>query len=147
MPGPPGGGAGQSGAPRRPAMPSRRRGRVLLPTVLIVAGILIAFSIFTGFYTDLLWYQSVDYTGVFTTTIRSKALLFFTFGILFAVAVAVNVVVAYRKRPTYQAMIPGQAELDRYRTALDPYRRLVLIAVSVLLGLIAGSSASGAWRT
>jgi len=128
-------------------MPRRRRGRALLPTLIIVGGLIIAFSIFTSFYTDLLWYQSVDYTGVFTTTLRAKALLFFVFGILFALAVGVNFVVAYRKRPTYQALIPGQAELDRYRTALDPYRRVVVIAICVLLGLIAGSSASGAWRT
>jgi uncharacterized protein len=128
-------------------MPSRRRGRALLPTLLIVVGLIIAFSIFTGFYTDLLWYQSVDYTRVFTTTLRAKALLFFVFGILFAGAVGVNFVVAYRTRPTYQALIPGQAELDRYRTAIDPYRRVVLLAICVLLGLIAGSSASGSWRT
>jgi uncharacterized protein len=128
-------------------MPGRRRGRALLPTILIVVGLIIAFSIFTGFYTSLLWYQSVDYTKVFTTTLRSKALLFFVFGILFAGAVGVNFVVAYRTRPTYQALIPGQAELDRYRTAIDPYRRVVVLAICVLLGLIAGSSASGSWRT
>src|SRR5664279_3934918 len=128
-------------------MPGRRRGRALLPTLLIVVGLIIAFSIFTGFYTDLLWYQSVHYTKVFTTTLRAKSLLFFVFGILFAGAVTVNFVVAYRTRPTYQALIPGQAELDRYRTALDPYRRLVVIAIGVLLGLIAGSSAAGSWRT
>jgi uncharacterized membrane protein (UPF0182 family) len=143
MPDAPGG----AGGPRRPVMPPRRRGRVLLPTLLIVGGLLIAFSIFTGFYTDLLWYQSVDYTNVFTTTLRAKSLLFFLFGILFATAVAANFVVAYRTRPTYQALIPGQAELDRYRTAIDPYRRLVVVAVCVLLGLIAGSTASGSWRT
>ena len=84
MPGPPEGGAG---APRRPVMPRRRRGRALLPTLIIVGGLIIAFSIFTSFYTDLLWYQSVDYTDVFTTTLRAKALLFFVFGILFALAV------------------------------------------------------------
>jgi uncharacterized membrane protein (UPF0182 family) len=128
-------------------MTRRRRGRALLPTLLIVGGLIIAFSIFVSFYTDLLWYQSVDYTKVFTTTLRAKALLFFVFGIVFAVAVGANFVIAYRKRPTYQALIPGQAELDRYRTAIDPYRRLVVIAICVLLGLIAGSSASGSWRT
>jgi uncharacterized protein len=128
-------------------MPGRRRGRALLPTLLIVVGLIIAFSIFTGFYTDLLWYQSVHYTKVFTTTLRAKSLLFFVFGILFAGAVGVNFVVAYRTRPTYQALIPGQAELDRYRTAIDPYRRVVVLAICVLLGLIAGSSAAGSWRT
>jgi uncharacterized protein len=128
-------------------MNRRRRGRALLPTLLIVGGLIIAFSIFVSFYTDLLWYQSVDYTKVFTTTLRAKSLLFFVFGILFAVAVGVNFVIAYRKRPTYQALIPGQAELDRYRTAIDPYRRLVVLAICLLLCLIAGSSASGSWRT
>ncbi|MDQ1627203.1 MAG: uncharacterized protein QOI54_947 [Actinomycetota bacterium] len=143
----PGGPPGAAGAPRRPVMPPRRRGRALLPTLLILGALLIGFSIFTGFYTDLLWYQSVDYASVFTRTLRAKSLLFFLFGIVFAVAVSANFVIAYRNRPTYQALIPGQAELDRYRTALEPYKRLVVIAIAVLLGLIAGSSASGQWRT
>jgi uncharacterized membrane protein (UPF0182 family) len=147
MPGGPPGAGSAGGAPRRPVVSSRRRGRALLPTLLILGALLIAFSIFTGFYTDLLWYQSVGYTKVFTGTLRAKSLLFFLFGILFAGAVSANFVIAYRTRPTYQALIPGQAELDRYRTALDPYKRIVVLAIAVLLGLIAGSSASGQWRT
>ncbi len=147
--GPPGaGGAGGSGgAPRRPVVSRPRRGRALLPTLLILGALLIGFSIFTGFYTDLLWYQSVGYTKVFTGQLVAKSLLFFFFGILFAVAVCSNFVIAYRTRPTYQALLPGQAELDRYRTALDPFKRIVVIAIGVLLGLIAGSSASGHWRS
>src|SRR4051794_20185812 len=147
MPGGPSGAGGAGGAPRRPVMGSRRRGRALLPTLLILGVLLIGFSIFTGFYTDWLWYQSVDYTKVFTSTLRAKTLLFFVFGILFAGAVTANFVIAYRTRPTYQALIPGQVELDRYRTALDPYRKIVVIAIAVLVGLIAGSSAAGQWRT
>src|SRR3954470_6144845 len=147
MPGGPSGAGGAGGAPRRPVMGSRRRGRALLPTLLILGVLLIGFSIFTGFYTDWLWYQSVDYTSVFTTTLRAKALLFFVFGVLFAGAVAANLVIAYRTRPTYQALIPGQVELDRYRMSLDPYRRVVVLVICVLLGLIAGSSAAGSWRT
>jgi hypothetical protein len=56
-------------------------------------------------------------------------------------------VIAYRTRPAYQAMIPGQQELDRYRMALDPYKRIVVLVIVTLLGLIAGSSAAGEWRT
>ena len=69
------------------------------------------------------------------------------FGVVFAAVVAVNFVVAYRTRPAYQAMIPGQQELDRYRMALDPYKRIVVAVIGTLLGLIAGSSAAGQWRT
>jgi uncharacterized membrane protein (UPF0182 family) len=127
-------------------MSTRRRSRALLPTLVILGVLLIAFSIFTGFYTDLLWFRSVGYQSVFTRTLGAKALLFVVFGVVFAAVVAVNFVVAYRTRPAYQAMIPGQQELDRYRMALDPYKRVVVAVVVTLLGLIAGSSAAGEWR-
>ncbi|HEU4912520.1 MAG TPA: UPF0182 family protein, partial [Actinomycetes bacterium] len=138
---------GSAVPPRRPVMPPRRRNRALLPTLVILGALLILFSIFTGFYTDLLWYRAVDYQTVFTRTLAARALLFVVFGVLFAAAVAVNFIVAYRTRPAYQAMIPGQQELDRYRMAIDPYKRLVVITIVTLLGLIAGSTAAGQWRT
>ena len=103
-----------AGPPRRPVAPPRRRGRTLLPTVAVLVVLLIAFSIFTGFYTDLLWFRSVGYASVFTRTLAARSLLFVVGGVLFAAAIAVNFVVAYRTRPAYQAMIPGQQELDRY---------------------------------
>ena len=136
-----------AGPPRRPVTITRRRGRVLLPTLAILAALLIAFSIFTGFYTDLLWYQSVGYSSVFSQTLRARTLLFLGFGLVFAAVVALNFVVAYRTKPAYQAMIPGQQELDRYRMAIDPYRRIVVAVIVTLLGLIAGSAAAGEWRT
>ncbi|MCY7373988.1 MAG: UPF0182 family protein, partial [Spirochaetaceae bacterium] len=132
--------------PTRSVPPSRRRSRALLPTLVILGALLIGFSIVTGFYTDLLWFRSVGATSVFTRTLGAKALLFVLFGLLFAAVVAVNFVVAYRFRPTYQAMIPGQQELDRYRMAIDPYKRVVVAAIVTLLGLIAGSTAAGEWR-
>ena len=138
---------GAAGRPRRPSVPAGRRGKALLPTAIILIALIIVFSLFTGFYTDLLWFRSVGYTSVFTRQLSTKVLLFVVFGVVFATAVAVNFVVAYRTRPAYQALIPGQQELDRYRMALDPYRRVVVLAVVSLLGLIAGSAAAGEWRT
>jgi uncharacterized membrane protein (UPF0182 family) len=139
--------ASAGGPPRRPVAVPRRRGRTLLPTLVVLGVLLIGFSIFTGFYTDLLWFRSVGYTSVFTRTLGARSLLFIMFGLLFAAAVTVNFVVAYRARPAYQPMIPGQQELDRYRMALDPYRRVVVGIIGALLGLIAGSTAAGEWRT
>jgi uncharacterized membrane protein (UPF0182 family) len=137
-----------AGPPRRPvAAPTRRRGRVLLPTVVVLVVLLIAFSIFTSIYTDLLWFRSVGYSSVFSRTLAARTMLFLGFGLVFAAVVAINFVVAYRTKPAYQAMVPGQAELDRYRMALDPYRRLVVAVIVTLLGLIGGSAAAGEWRT
>jgi uncharacterized membrane protein (UPF0182 family) len=39
-----------------------------------------------------------------------------------------------------------QASLDRYREVVEPLRRWLLVAVSLLLGLFAGSSGAGKWR-
>jgi hypothetical protein len=54
---------GSAVPPRRPVSTPRRRNRALLPTLVILGALLIMFSIFTGFYTDLLWFRSVGFTS------------------------------------------------------------------------------------
>ncbi len=141
------GSAGPTGPIRRPSSGNPNRGRVLLITAIIVGLLALALSILSGFLTDLLWYRSVGYSSVYTRELSTKVLLFALFGVVFAAAVALNFTLAHRFRPTYQTMVPGQQELDRYRMAIDPFRRLVVLIISGLLGLIAGSSAAGQWRT
>ena len=63
-----------------------------------------------------------------------------------AAVVAANIFVAFRTRPAFRSL-PSEANLERYRDAVEPMRKWVVIAVGVLLGLIAGGSASGQWRT
>jgi uncharacterized membrane protein (UPF0182 family) len=60
----------------------RRRGGVLLPTIIVLGLIVISFVIFTGFYTDWLWFGSVDKSEVFTTTLITRVSLFLGFGLL-----------------------------------------------------------------
>jgi uncharacterized protein len=128
----------------------RRLGRgpkLLLPMVLLVVAALTLGSVFTSFYTDLLWFRSVNFSRVFTTQLRTRLLLFAVFGALTAVVVAVNVVVAYRLRPPFRPISAEQQGLERYRVGLDPYRRWILLGVAGLLGLMAGSSAGSHWST
>jgi uncharacterized membrane protein (UPF0182 family) len=132
---------------RRPAFPQRRRSRALLPTVGILAAFIVLFSLFAGYWTDLLWFRSVDYQKVFTTQLVTKLGMFVVFGLLMAVIVGANIVVAYRLRPAFRGMSLEQQSLDRYRTTLEPFRRVALIVVAGGLGLIAGSTAAGEWRT
>ncbi|MED5527109.1 MAG: hypothetical protein VYC81_00425, partial [Actinomycetota bacterium] len=49
-----------------PEAPERRRGGVLLPTIGVLAAIVVSFVLFTGFYTDWLWFTSVDKPQVYT---------------------------------------------------------------------------------
>lgn len=113
--------------------------------VLAVLGM--AFTMFAGFWTDWLWYRSVHYSSVFTTTLSTKIGLFFVFGLLMALAVGVNVWLAHRLRPPLSAMSMEQQSLDRYRMAIAPYKRWLLLSGTSLVGLIAGASAAGQWRT
>jgi uncharacterized protein len=113
--------------------------------VLAVLGM--AFTMFAGFWTDWLWYRSVNYSSVFTTTLWTKIGLFFVFGLLMAFAVGFNIWLAHRLRPPLSAMSVEQQSLDRYRMGIAPYKRWLLVGITALVGLIAGASASSQWRT
>ncbi|WP_312871004.1 UPF0182 family membrane protein [Streptomyces lonarensis] len=141
------GGPGGSGVPRFTVGRPSRGAKTLLITAAILAGLAILFAMFAGFWTDLLWYQSVDYTRVFTTQLFTRIGLFAVFAVLMALAVGFNIWLAHRMRPPLSGMSPEQQNLDRYRMSIAPYKKWVLIAVSVLVGLVAGGSAAGQWRT
>jgi uncharacterized membrane protein (UPF0182 family) len=116
-------------------------------TLGVLAVLAMAFVMFAGFWTDWLWYRSVAYSSVFTTTLWTKIGLFAVFGLLMAFAVGLNIWLAHRLRPPLSAMSLEQQSLDRYRMGIAPFKKWVLLAVTALVGLIAGASASGQWRT
>ncbi|GAB2815901.1 UPF0182 family protein [Streptomyces chlorus] len=121
--------------------------RTLLMTLGVLTVLGMVFTMFAGFWTDWLWYRSVDYSSVFTTTLWTKIGLFFVFGLLMALAVGFNIWLAHRMRPPLSAMSMEQQNLDRYRMGIAPYKKWLLLGITALLGLIAGASASGQWRT
>ncbi|WP_432067994.1 UPF0182 family membrane protein [Streptomyces sp. C10-9-1] len=139
-------GGGPTGPRIRVGRPSRRV-RTLLITLGVLAVLAMVFVMFSGFWTDWLWYRSVEYSSVFTTTLWTKVGLFAVFGLLMAVVVGLNIWLAYRLRPPLSAMSLEQQSLDRYRMGIAPYKKWVLLGVTALVGLIAGASATGQWRT
>ncbi|MGW0132585.1 UPF0182 family membrane protein [Streptomyces sp. NPDC003299] len=139
-------GGGPTGPRIRVGRPSRRV-RTLLATLGVLAVLGMAFTMFAGFWTDWLWYRSVKYSSVFTTTLWTKIGLFFVFGLLMAVAVGLNIWLAHRLRPPLSAMSMEQQSLDRYRMGIAPYKKWLLLGIAALVGLIAGASAAGQWRT
>ncbi|GAA2050912.1 UPF0182 family protein [Streptomyces cheonanensis] len=124
-----------------------RGARSLLITAAILAGLAILFAMFAGFWTDWLWYRSVDYTSVFRTQLFTRIVMFAVFGVVMALAVGLNIWLAHRLRPPLSAMSMEQQNLDRYRMSIAPFKKWVLLGVALLVGLIAGGSASGQWRT
>jgi len=116
--------------------------------VLAVLGVLLLVGgVGVSLYTDLLWFRSVDFTTVFTTVVTTKLMLFALFGLLMALLVGANTLIAYRMRPPFRPMSLEQQNLERYRVAVEPFLRSVLLLGSGVFGLFAGLSAAARWET
>src|SRR3954447_768713 len=124
-----------------------RRRRLIATIVVALVALIVALVVIGGLYTELLWFRSVDYTHVFTTQLWAKVELFFLFGFVMAAIVGANIVVAFRLRPSFRPPSPEQESLDRIRTVAEPFQRWVFAGVLLLIGIAAGSSAAGKWRT
>jgi uncharacterized membrane protein (UPF0182 family) len=132
----------RAGAEPRP----RRRG-ALVPTLVILVVLLLGFGLFAGFWTDLLWFRSVNFSRVFTTRLGTRVAMFVVAGALFALVSVGNLVLARRFRPIYLPPTPDAAALERYQAVFEPIRRPVLIGFAIVVGLFAGSAAAGRWET
>ena len=129
-----------------------RRRSAILPTLVIVAVLIVAFAIFTSVWTDRLWYSSFGYASVFGKMLLTRIALFVSFGLIMATCVVANAAIAYRLRPRLGAQTPTSPLLERYREMLESRFVWVLVVVGVVVGLFAGGAASGrvldylAWR-
>ncbi|WP_028653426.1 UPF0182 family protein [Nocardioides halotolerans] len=126
--------------------PPSRRSRALVITAVVLVLAFFALTTFANFYTNVLWYRDVGFGGVYSRLLWTKIALFAVFGLLMAVVVVVNMVIAFRVRPLFHPQSPEQSGLDRYRQAVTPIRTWLVIGVGVLLGLFAGTSGAGEWR-
>ena len=122
------------------------RSRALLITTGVI---IVGFVVLTGlssFWTERMWFNSVGYSSVFTRLLWTRVGLFVGFGLVMAVGVGLSMALAYRFRPIFRPASPEQTSLDRYREAVTPIRRWLLIGISLLMGAFAGTSAAGEWR-
>ncbi|MGO4340563.1 UPF0182 family membrane protein [Pedococcus sp. 2YAF34] len=142
--GPPRGGAGGR---RPPTLSFRRRRGPLLPTILILVVLGFIVSIASSLWTEVLWFDSVGYESVFTTQLTTKILLFVIGFVITAALVASSLLIAYRTRPIYAPVTTQQQNLDQYREAIEPLRKVAMVGVPAVLGLLAGTGAAGQWQT
>lgn len=140
------GGPGERPATRQQPPRKPSRARTLWITLTIVLALFLAFTGFTAFWTEHLWFKSTGFKSVFSTMVGTRVALFLVFGLLMALAVAVTLAIAFRFRPIFRPNSPEQVSLDRYREAIGPIRILLLVGVSLAIGAFAGATASGKWR-
>ncbi len=100
--------------------------------------------LFSRVWTDLLWYRSVEAAEVFMVRLTNTILLFAIFGVLMAVAVWINMTIAYRMRPAVEKASGGSSTLDRYREVMGARTKLFMAVPAVALGILAGVGAIAA---
>src|ERR687897_3129311 len=120
-----------------------RRRSAILPTLVIVAIMIVVFAILTSVWTGRLWYGSFGYGSVFSKMLLTRIGLFVAFGLIMATCVVANAAIAYRLRPRLGAQVPTSPLLERYREVLESKFVWVLVAIGAVVGLFAGGAASG----
>ncbi len=134
------------GAEQRQPVAEPRRSRALIITAAILIVGFFALTTFAAFWTDRAWYDALGFGGVFSKLLWTRIGLFLVFGGLMGLVTGASMYLAYRFRPLYRPPSPEQSGLDRYREVVTPIRMWLTIGTAVLLGLFAGTSASGQWR-
>jgi uncharacterized protein len=133
-------------APRAPAQ-RRRRLRVWLIVVAIVLIILLAsLKTLATFYTDYLWFASVNQSAVWRGMLGVKLGLFLVFAAVFFVFLWVNLAVVDRMTPSMLTLGPEDELVRRYQQLVIPRAFLVRTVVSIVIALIAASSTVGEWQ-
>ena len=117
---------------------------ITLIVLFIAGGILVSIS---SFYADLLWFKSVGYQSVWQTTLFTKVWLFLVVGLITALIVSLNVYIAYRNRPVYAPMAVEADNLERYRSQIEPKKRLFAIGIFVVVFYMGGSAATPLWSS
>lgn len=130
-----------------PDIEPRRKGGVLLPTIIVLAVIVIAFVIFTGFYTEFMWFDSVGKTQVFSIALFTRMGMFAVMFVAMAIVSSLSMWIAFRTRPEFVGATPEQASLERYRIGIEPYRRWIALAIVLILSFFAGLAGSGEYGT
>jgi uncharacterized membrane protein (UPF0182 family) len=115
--------------------------------VVVLAVVVIALLILAQFWTEVLWFQALDFSRVVWTQWIARAILFVIGFTLMGGVVYWAFSAAYRARPVYAPSTPEQATLDQYREAVEPLRRVVMVAAPILVGFFAGIAAAAQWRT
>ncbi|WP_029291026.1 UPF0182 family protein [Cellulomonas sp. HZM] len=131
----------------QPASGPRRRRSPLVPTLIVLGAIVVLVVILSQVWTEVLWYRQLGFVEVIRTEWGTRVLLFLAGFLVMGGAVWWSLSYGYRSRPVYAPSTPEQANLDQYREAIEPLRRLVLIAAPIVVGLFAGAAASQQWQT
>ncbi len=123
------------------------RGRIVV-AVLVAVFVVVALSLrgISGFYTDYLWFDSLDRTDVWGAVLGAKVVLWLTFFAVFFLLLWANLFVADRAAPPLRAPGPEEEMLARYHDFIGGRTSLVRFAVAFVFALLASAGAPSQWE-
>ncbi len=128
---------------------TRSRSRRLLTIIAIVVVVLLLMmrSIAT-FWTDFLWFDSVDQTGVWTTVLYARVGLVLVATVVAFLLFFGNLWLADRLSPRRPPLAgsPDEELLERYQEWIAPRIRWIRLGVSAFFGLMVGLGAAVWWK-
>jgi uncharacterized membrane protein (UPF0182 family) len=133
-------------------MPRRRtrtsgRGRVLLIILAVVVFIIItSLRQVADFWTDYLWFDSVNFSQVWTRTLLIKVGLGAAFTAIFFAALWANLAIADRISPKFRPLGPEEELLNRYHQLVDRRAGLLRVVVAGVFAIITGAGMSSQWN-
>ena len=123
----------------------RIRGWIIAGVVLLL---ILLFSLrgLAGFYTDFLWFDSVDQGGTWRALLSAKVVPALVFTVVFFVIMLANLLIADRLSPKYRSMGPEDELVERYQQFVSPYQGRIRVGVSLFFALIAGVGVASQWQ-
>ena len=115
-----------------------------LRVFLVLLGLLlVAFYVFSEFFTDYLWFGSLGYARVFTTILWTKVWLGGVVGVLFAFFVWANL--WWAKGPSWQ--LHGEIIEATFGRPVTPrWLKVIITSAAAIIGLLAGINFAGYWE-
>jgi len=113
--------------------------------LVILVGLVVLLFVLAQVWTEVLWYQQLGYGKVLYVEWGTKTVVGLIGLLVMGGAVFASMALAYRSRPVYPPSDREQQNLDQYREAIEPLRKIVMIALPVVLGLFAAGAAGGRW--
>ncbi len=129
-------------------LPPNSGKRRIIGAVIVIAILVLLASlrgIFT-LYTDYLWFDDLDRTGVWSGIIGAQIILSVIFVAIFFVLAWLNLVIADRIAPALRPPGPEEELLVRWHETVGRRNGLIRFAIAGFFALVAGGGAAAQWN-
>ncbi len=113
--------------------------------IAVIIGLVVIQKLFV-FYTDYLWFQSLEQGPVFMTILKSRILLAVLFGVIFFVWLYGNARLARRPLPKDVTLIGRRLLPDEEREQIEQYADRAILIFCLIGALMAAAVAAAQWR-